>query len=182
MEDFDKIITTLKRLYIDFSKDAKDIDKHVLSNAFKRIAPYLELKSLEEIKKALNEATNKIYTVNGVLLSDEQIIEVEYQKVKAEYEKKSAIILNTNSDNIENQKLILVEYYFNQIKVFTELDKDKQKEHMGNIKLILTRISILLGIENGLYYETFLIFTECLGLKNILNNQDDKTTPRIGGK
>lgn len=179
MEDFKAIITTLKKLYVTFNKDTKGIDNHMLSSSYKRIAPYLDLNSLEELKRVLNEATNKVYTVDGLLLSDEQIVELEYKKIKDAYDTK---IIMTNkdisyeSDDIENQKLILAEYYLGLLKLFGELDKDKQKEHMDNIKLILARISILLGVENGLYYETFLLFTELLGFKNILDAPKDTVT------
>lgn len=173
MENSNNWITTLKKLYVTFNKDVKGIDKYMLSNSYKRIVPYLELESLERIKVGLNEAKNKVYTIDGVLLSDEEIVELEYEKLKKTYELKTIMNssdINNSFDNIENDKLTVVEYYFDQLKLFAELSEDKKKEQINNIKLILARISILLGIENGLYYETFLIFTELLGLKNILDN------------
>ena len=178
MNTFKELIKELKKFYVVRKKESNALDKYRLSNSYQRIAPYLDLEfeSLGKFKTILNEATKKVYNVDGLLLSDKQIIELEYKKVKEAYDAKKLIIgeyIGYSIENIEYDKLNMAEYYFAQLKQLKKIDDDEKEKTLDNIKLILTQISILLGVENGLYYETFVCFTNILGIKNILETSND---------
>lgn len=182
MEEFKKEIEILKEKFrfIHNNKETEGLDKYMLFNAYSRVNGYFNLnfESADDFKKILLDAQRKAYTLDKKTLTNEEIIVLEYKRAKDEYERKNLINKNKDKKDIENieyQKLVLVEYYFSQINIFKELDKEIQEEHLDTIKLLIIKIHILLGIENGLYYETFQYLAKelnCLDIINISSNKN----------
>jgi hypothetical protein len=182
MEDFKKIIKEFKRTFSEVYKTAEGLDKYMLFEAYSSIKNFLELdfRTSEDLKNIFIESERKVYTTKQKALTDKEIIAFEYDKIIREYETKKNLIDQNDDMNIEKQKLKLVEYYLSKIRIFKGLETKVQNEHLGALKSLIAQIAILLGIKNGLYYETFLFLAGQLGYSDDLEQSEKK--PKISGR
>jgi hypothetical protein len=169
---------------------ADKVNKKILLNLYTSCNLILKLcenkniTSDKELKSILSEYEKKVYRTKDGSLTDEEIIRFEFKRIDEEYKRQIEQYLSPSLDNSldenssvtpQQQILVLVEYYKDQIKIFNEASPNQiTDEKLALIKKRIALIEGLLKLKNGLYYDTLhCFFDEYERVLNIIYKNED---------